>query len=186
MDKVITTALLTIAAVIASVMVVNTMVPALGRGSSSVVGSSAVSAEQIKTNVELLTVTAIATEIYVWVKNVGAVEILSIDDSDVFLEDVGAASFDRMPYEAPSPQMIRVQMRQPTATGGTVSKRERRPGNRATPCRSRLSGRLPRRVSTWSGLLQAMASRSKRPSACSERWIRTAIEDHQHVSPALL
>ena len=103
MDKVITTALLTIAAVIASVIVVNTMVPALGRGSSSVVGSSAVSAEQIKTNVEIITVTAISTEIYVWVKNVGAVEILSIDDSDVFLKDVGAASFDRMPYEAPLP-----------------------------------------------------------------------------------
>ena len=103
MDKVITTALLTIAAVIASVIVVNTMVPALGRGSSSVVGSSAVSAEQIKTNVEIITVTAISTEIYVWVKNVGAVEILSIDDSDVFLKDVGAASFDRMPYEAPPP-----------------------------------------------------------------------------------
>ena len=103
MDKVIVTALLTIASIFAAVMVVNTMLPALGRSGSSVLGSSAASAEQIKTNVEIITVTAIGTEVYVWVKNVGAVEILSIDDSDVFLEDVGAASFDRMPYEAPLP-----------------------------------------------------------------------------------
>ena len=94
MDKVITTAVLTVAGVIAAVMVVSTMIPVTGRSSASVVASSAAAAAQIKTDVEIVTVTAISDEVYVWVKNVGAADIDSIDDSDVFVQDVGA-SYDR-------------------------------------------------------------------------------------------
>ena len=94
MDKVITTALLTIAGVIAAVMVVNTMLPVTGRSSSSILSSSAAAANQIKTDVEIVTVTAIGSEIYVWVKNIGAADIPSIEDSDVFVEAVGT-SFTR-------------------------------------------------------------------------------------------
>ena len=99
MDKVISTALLTIAAVLAAVMVINTMIPALGRSGGSVLSASTEAADIIKTDIEIISVLTASTEIYVWVKNVGVVDIVDIDKADVFLEDVGAASFTRMTYE---------------------------------------------------------------------------------------
>ena len=88
MDKVLTTALLTIAAVVAAIMVVNTILPALGTGGSSVVSSSRAAADRIKTAIEIIHVAPPASgEIHFWVKNVGAIEIQDIDNADVFVED---------------------------------------------------------------------------------------------------
>ena len=102
MDKVIVTALLTAASVIAAVMVVNVVMPALGKSGSSVMSSSSAAAEVIKTDIEIIAVATNAadTEIYVWIKNVGASRISAIDRSDVFLERV-ATSFTRQNYEDP-------------------------------------------------------------------------------------
>ena len=99
MDKVISTALLTIAAVLASVMVINAMLPALGESGGSVLSSSNEAAEIIKTDVEIISVLSSSKEIYVWVKNVGVVEIEEIDKSDVFLDDVGT-SFQRLSHDS--------------------------------------------------------------------------------------
>ena len=123
MDKVITTALLTIAGVIAAVMVVNTMLPVTGRSSSSILSSSAAAANQIKTDVEIVTVTAIGNEIYVWVKNVGAADIPSIDDSDVFVEDVGT-SFDRFTFSLPEDTSPDCDTATPAPTFWTFCKEE--------------------------------------------------------------
>ncbi len=88
MDKVLTTALLTIAAVVAAIMVVNTILPALGTGGSSVVSSSRAAADRIKTAIEIIHVAPPSSgEIHFWVKNVGAIEIQDIDNADVFVED---------------------------------------------------------------------------------------------------
>ena len=100
MDKVISTALLTIAAVLAAVMVINAMLPALGRSGGSVLSASTEAANIIKTDVEIISVLTVSSEVYVWVKNVGAADIKDIDKSDVFLEDVGAASFTRMTHDS--------------------------------------------------------------------------------------
>ena len=102
MDKVITTALLTMGAVLASVMVINTMLPALGRSGGPVLSSSSAASEQVKTNVVVVAVLTDvpSAEIYAWIKNVGANEIESIDLSDVFLQT--SAAFTRMTYDTTS------------------------------------------------------------------------------------
>ena len=102
MDKVLVTALLTMAAVVAAVMVINTMLPALGSGGSSVLSSSSAASSQIKTNVDII---AVATEtttpaVYVWIKNVGAADVLAITKSDVFLQT--PSTYDRLDYDAGS------------------------------------------------------------------------------------
>ncbi len=102
MDKVITTALLTLASVLVAVMALNVLLPAIGRSSTSVLSSSAASSSAIKTDIEIITVATSSAEVHLWVKNVGAVDITGIDGSDVFLEDVGT-SFTRIAHEAGSP-----------------------------------------------------------------------------------
>ena len=93
MDKVIVTALLTAASVIAAVMVVNVVLPAVGKSGSSVLSSSSAAADQIKTHIEIIAVATDTTGapevIYVWVKNVGASIITSIDKSDLFVDRSG-------------------------------------------------------------------------------------------------
>lgn len=101
MDKVITTAILSIAAVLAAVMVINAMLPALGESGSSVLSSSTAASEIIKTDTEIVVVATLSTEIYVWVKNVGSLDITEIDSMDVFLEVVGTG-FTRMTYDTTS------------------------------------------------------------------------------------
>lgn len=87
MDKVLTTALLTIAAIVAAVMVVNAILPALGTGGGSVVSSSTAAADRIKTAIEIIHVAPPSgNEVHFWVKNVGASEIQGIENADVFVE----------------------------------------------------------------------------------------------------
>ena len=103
MDKVITTALLTIAAVVGVVMVINAVLPSLGRTTGSVLSSSSAAADIIKTDVESIAVasdtSAAPPKVYVWIKNVGTSHILAIEKSDLFLEEVNA-SFDRLTHDS--------------------------------------------------------------------------------------
>ena len=101
MDKVIVTALLTMAAVVAAVMVINAVVPSLGRSSSSVLSSSDAAADIIKTDIEIVATDTTPTpkEVYVWIKNVGAANVLAIDKGDVFLEEVNVA-FARLTHDS--------------------------------------------------------------------------------------
>ena len=94
MDKVIVTALLTMAGVIGAILVINTVLPALGRSGSSVLSSSSAASDIIKTDIKIIAVEATGTSVYVWVKNVGSGNVLAISRGDAFLEDVGT-SFTR-------------------------------------------------------------------------------------------
>lgn len=102
MEKAITTALMTIAAVVAVVAVVNSILPAVGRSSNSMVMSSDVVNERIATQVEIIHATGAdaATEADAWIKNVGAARVGPIGSTDVFFgpED----GFARIPYGGPS------------------------------------------------------------------------------------
>ena len=90
------------AAVVAAVMVINTMIPVLGSSGSSVLSSSGAAAEQIKTDVEIIAVHSVTSSgtstISLWIKNVGAVEVLAIDLSDVFVQE-GNTTFARYSYD---------------------------------------------------------------------------------------
>jgi flagellar protein FlaG len=98
MSKVISTALLTIAAVIASVAMINAVMPAIGRGSSALVAANHSASERIKTDIEIVFVYGDTTnnEIVFWVKNVGNSTIESIENSGVYLTTPTTAS--RIPY----------------------------------------------------------------------------------------
>ena len=104
MDKVLVTTLLTMAAVVAAVMVVNTMLPALGRSTSAVLSSSSAASDRLKTDTEIIHVATDTTgspeKVYAWVKNVGAAEITAIDSSDLFFKT--STSFNRIPYGSSS------------------------------------------------------------------------------------
>jgi len=101
-EKAITTALLTIAAVVAVVAVANSLLPAVGRSSSSMVMSADVVNDRIATQVEIIHATGVdvATQADAWVKNVGSARVGPIDSTDVFFgpED----GFARIPYGGPS------------------------------------------------------------------------------------
>ncbi|MBM3944322.1 MAG: hypothetical protein FJ317_02395 [SAR202 cluster bacterium] len=105
MDKVLTTTLLTMAAVVAAIMVINTMIPALGQSSGSLISTTDSAASRIKTDLDIIHVATNTStnQILIFVKNVGVAEITAIDQADVFLQ-TGTASFERVSYNVvPTP-----------------------------------------------------------------------------------
>ena len=101
MDKVLATALLTTAAVVASVMIINALLPSVTRGTSSIQSSSESAASQIETSFEIIAVDHPTSTIVLWIKNVGSTNIAAIQTSDLFLETSGGVNFTRMTYEDP-------------------------------------------------------------------------------------
>jgi hypothetical protein len=91
-----------VAAVVAIMAVVSSVMPALSRTNGSMVMTSDAINDRISSQVEIIHATGVdtATQADTWVKNVGASRIGPIDYSDVFFgpED----HFDRIPYGGPS------------------------------------------------------------------------------------
>jgi hypothetical protein len=91
-----------VAAVVAIMAVINSVMPALSRSNSSMVLTSDVINDRISSQVEIIHATGVdaATRADTWVKNVGATRVGPIDYTDVFFgpED----DFDRIPYGGPS------------------------------------------------------------------------------------
>lgn len=101
MEKVIATALLTTAAVVAAVMLINALLPSVTRGSSSIQSSSRSASSQIETDIDIIAIDYPTSTVVLWIKNVGAADVIAINNSDVFLEETGGVSFTRMTYEDP-------------------------------------------------------------------------------------
>jgi hypothetical protein len=91
-----------VAAVVAIIAVVNSVMPALSRTNSSMVMTSDAINDRISTQVEIIHATGVdaATQADTWIKNVGASRIGPVDYTDVFFgtED----NFNRIPYGGPS------------------------------------------------------------------------------------
>ena len=98
MEKVIATALLTAAAVVATVMIINALLPSVGRGGSAIRSSSQAVSSQIETDVDIIAVDANSNPVIVWIKNVGAANVLAINLSNVFIEEIDT-SFTSMTYD---------------------------------------------------------------------------------------
>ena len=100
MDKVITSMLLIIAAVVATVVVVNSVLPAIQRTSSDIVAASDVLGGRLRSDVKIIEVSGVVGEDYVqiWAKNVGASEIPSLANIDVFFGETD--NFERIAYDA--------------------------------------------------------------------------------------
>ena len=89
MDKVIVTALLIIAGVAAAGLVVSTLTPIVGSSSRSVVESQKSVAARIATDVKIIAAHPTDDEtITVMVKNIGTENILSLQQSDVYISAV--------------------------------------------------------------------------------------------------
>ena len=98
MDKAISTALFVIAGIIASMALINAVVPAVGRGSSALLMANSEASDRIKTDLEIIFSTGDTStnEIVFWAKNVGTNPIKPIDVSDIFLTTPTTAL--RVPY----------------------------------------------------------------------------------------
>ncbi len=101
MDKVIVTALLTIGAVTAALVVIFSIGPSISSSSQAVAESQNEAADRIRTSIEIIAVAsnAAGTQIDAWVKNVGVEPISPVKKSDVFVITPGTR-FDAMTYNA--------------------------------------------------------------------------------------
>jgi len=100
MDKAITTILLLIAGIVCTVLVINTVYPAVNRSTAAMVTIAGKADERIQTNVEIIQTAVVDTTVHVWVKNIGTARILAVDSSDLFFGVTGAQT--RVPYGAGS------------------------------------------------------------------------------------
>ena len=89
MDKAITTGLLIIASVVASVALMNAVLPAIADSSGALSGASASAADRIRTDIEIVHVASPSVggedQVLVWVKNIGSQKIDPVESSDIFL-----------------------------------------------------------------------------------------------------
>ena len=101
MDKVIVTALLTIGAVTAALVVIFSLGPSISSSGQAVSASSNEAADRIGTSIEIIVVApnAAGTQIDAWVKNVGVQPISPVSASDVFVITPGTR-YDAMTYNA--------------------------------------------------------------------------------------
>lgn len=99
MDKVITSMLLIISAVVATIVVVNAVLPSIQRTSSDIVAASDVVGTRLRSDVKIVEVSGVDTDDFVqlWAKNVGASDIPTLDKLDVFFGETN--DFARIPYE---------------------------------------------------------------------------------------
>jgi archaellum component FlaF (FlaF/FlaG flagellin family) len=113
MEKVITSMLLMIAAIVASVVVINSVMPSVQRTGSDISAASDVVGNRLRTDVRIIEATGTANtdQVYIWVKNTGASSIPSIEKTDVFFgetnnfERVGYDDLATCPTPAPPPRL---------------------------------------------------------------------------------
>ncbi len=98
MEKAITTALFIIASVVATIALINAVIPALGKSSGALVTANAAASDRIKTDIEILHATGdtSAKTVTFWVKNIGTTTIKDITASDIFLDT--PTSVSRLSY----------------------------------------------------------------------------------------
>ncbi len=100
MDKVITTMLLMIAAIVATVVVINSILPTIQRTSSDIVAASDVVGTRLRSDVKIVETSGVVSDdfVQIWAKNVGASDIPSLDKIDVFFGETD--DFERISYDS--------------------------------------------------------------------------------------
>ena len=90
MGNAITTGIMIIASVVASIALINAVLPAVGDSSGALSAANASAADRIRTDIEIIHVAADPAvggedQVLVWVKNIGSKKIAPIESSDIFL-----------------------------------------------------------------------------------------------------
>jgi len=101
MDKAITTGLLIIAGIVASLALMNAVIPAVGQSSSALLTANDVASDRIRTDIEIIHVASDTSpvgedQILVWVKNIGSTNIAPVSQGDIFLTT--PTTITRIPY----------------------------------------------------------------------------------------
>jgi archaeal flagellar protein FlaG len=93
--------MLTVAAIVAVVAVVNAVLPSVGRTTGALISTSSVVQDRIASQIEIVHATGqdADPDADVWVKNIGAATIEPINRVDVFFGPSG--DFQRIPYGGP-------------------------------------------------------------------------------------
>ena len=94
--------LLMIAAIVSTVVVINSIMPAIQRTSSDIMAASDVVGNRLRSDVKIIETSGLDTEdtVQVWAKNVGAADILSLEKIDVFFGET--TNFERIAYDQTS------------------------------------------------------------------------------------
>jgi len=89
-----------IAAIVATVVVINSVLPAIQRTSSDIVAASDVVGTRLRSDVKVIETAGIDGQdsVQIWAKNVGAINIPSLNKIDVFFGEVDA--FERIDYDS--------------------------------------------------------------------------------------
>jgi len=109
-DKIIVTGFLVIASVVAAMLMINAVLPAISQAGNSIINSADRVNERIETQISIVygtgeldstaswvdTDTDSSFDVWIWVKNVGASRIVDIPSSDLFFGAEGA--YSRIPY----------------------------------------------------------------------------------------
>ena len=85
MDKAIITVLLIVCGLAATLSIFNGIYPALNQSQSAITGAAASASERIGSRIQIIQAGTSGNQITMWVKNVGTVNIVDPDRSDVFL-----------------------------------------------------------------------------------------------------
>ena len=96
MDKVMVTLLLVIAGVVCSMVLINAVYPAITGSSGAIVDAASKIDDRIRSNIAIIEISHSGSDVYVWIKNVGASSIGGISNSDIFFGPQG--NFARIPY----------------------------------------------------------------------------------------
>ncbi|MGA2159179.1 MAG: hypothetical protein WB588_02305 [Dehalococcoidia bacterium] len=96
MDKVMVTLLLIIGGVVCCMVVINAIYPAITQSTGAISDATGKIDDRIRCKIEIIEISNSGSNIYVWVKNVGASRILGIQNSDVFFGPEG--NFARIPF----------------------------------------------------------------------------------------
>jgi len=97
-DKVMVTLLLIIGGVVCCMVVVNAIFPAITESTGAIADATGKIDDRIRSKIQIIEVSDSSSEVYAWIKNVGASRILGVDKSDVFFGPEG--NFARIPYSA--------------------------------------------------------------------------------------
>ena len=100
MEKTITTALLVIGSIVATVALINAVIPAAGKSSGALLTANSDAADRIKTDIEIIFASGDTgdKQIVFWTKSVGSKTIIRISESDIFLNTPTGPS--RIAYDA--------------------------------------------------------------------------------------
>lgn len=101
MDKIIVTGFLIVAGVVSSMMVFNTMLPAIQSSSDAMTAMERRVDDRMKTQIEIIHAVQSGNTVSLWVKNVGSARVLAPASADLFFGLQG--NFARIPYAVGSP-----------------------------------------------------------------------------------